>query len=62
MKSSKEKTTTTDNNAQNCTADAVSALSSAKKVVIIPGYGMAQAQAQFKVVELASILEKRGPV
>ncbi len=57
---SKEKTTTADNNAQNCTADAVGVLASAKKVVIIPGYGMAQAQAQFKVVELASILEKRG--
>ena len=42
------------------TTDAVGALTSAKKVIIIPGYGMALAQAQFKVVELASILEKIG--
>jgi len=41
-------------------ADAVKALAVAKKVVIIPGYGMALAKAQFKVVELASILSKRG--
>lgn len=41
-------------------ADAVNALVSAKNVVIIPGYGMALARAQFKVVELASILKKRG--
>ncbi|MBC2705801.1 MAG: NAD(P)(+) transhydrogenase (Re/Si-specific) subunit beta [Desulfobacula sp.] len=39
---------------------AITALSSAKKVIIIPGYGMALAQAQFKVVELASILESMG--
>ena len=44
----------------NTTADAVNALASAKKVVIIPGYGMALAKAQFLVVELASILQKRG--
>jgi NAD(P) transhydrogenase subunit beta len=39
---------------------AVNALASAKTVIIIPGYGMALAKAQKKVVELASILEKRG--
>ncbi|MBU1344371.1 MAG: NAD(P)(+) transhydrogenase (Re/Si-specific) subunit beta [Proteobacteria bacterium] len=39
---------------------AIIALSSAKKVIVIPGYGMALAQAQFKVVELASILESMG--
>ncbi|WP_299982394.1 NAD(P)(+) transhydrogenase (Re/Si-specific) subunit beta [Desulfobacula sp.] len=39
---------------------AITALSSAKKIIIIPGYGMALAQAQFKVVELASILESMG--
>ena len=55
-----KKETVTDNAASNYTADAVKALASAKKVVIIPGYGMALAKAQFKVVELASILEKRG--
>ena len=57
---SEEKATPADDTAQDRTADAVSALASAKKVVIIPGYGMAQAQAQFKVVELAALLEKRG--
>jgi len=39
---------------------AIKALSLAKKIIIIPGYGMALAQAQFKVVELASILESLG--
>ncbi|MDM8541286.1 NAD(P)(+) transhydrogenase (Re/Si-specific) subunit beta [Desulfococcaceae bacterium HSG9] len=39
---------------------AVTALSSAKKIIIIPGYGMALAQAQFKVAELASVLESMG--
>ena len=57
---SEEQTTTSDANAPDHNADAVRALASAKKVVIIPGYGMALAQAQFKVVELASLLENRG--
>ena len=39
---------------------AIMALSSAKKVIIIPGYGMALAQAQFKVIELATLLESMG--
>lgn len=39
---------------------AVEKLKTAKKVVIIPGYGMALAQAQFKVVELVRRLEQRG--
>ncbi|MBR9987050.1 MAG: NAD(P)(+) transhydrogenase (Re/Si-specific) subunit beta [Desulfosarcina sp.] len=46
--------------ASDNTAEAVNALASAKNVVIIPGYGMALAKAQFDVVELASLLEKRG--
>lgn len=39
---------------------AVAALEQAKDVIIIPGYGMAAAQAQFKVWEMAQILEARG--
>ncbi len=39
---------------------AIDKLKTAGKVVIIPGYGMALAQAQFKVVELARRLEQRG--
>ncbi|MCP3873765.1 MAG: protein PntB [Desulfobacteraceae bacterium] len=39
---------------------AVSVLLTAQKIIIIPGYGMALAQAQFKVVQLASMLESIG--
>lgn len=39
---------------------AITALLSARKIIVIPGYGMALAQAQFKVVELASMLESMG--
>ncbi len=39
---------------------AITTLSSAKKVIIIPGYGMALAQAQFKVIALANLLESMG--
>jgi len=39
---------------------AVAVLLSARRVIIIPGYGMALAQAQFKVVQLASMLELMG--
>jgi H+-translocating NAD(P) transhydrogenase subunit beta len=40
--------------------DAASILSSANKVVIVPGYGMAVAQAQHKVRELFDALTKKG--
>ena len=40
--------------------DAASILSAANKVVIVPGYGMAVAQAQHKVRELYDILTKKG--
>jgi H+-translocating NAD(P) transhydrogenase subunit beta len=40
--------------------EAASILSVATKVVIVPGYGMAVAQAQHKVRELYDILSKRG--
>ena len=44
-------------------ADAPSAdkvLAEAKRVIIVPGYGMALAQAQHKVKQLAELLESRG--
>ena len=40
--------------------EAAAALRSAKSVVIAPGYGMAVAQAQFPVAELAHKLQERG--
>ena len=40
--------------------DPISWLASAKNVIIVPGYGMALAQAQHKVKQLADLLEKRG--
>ncbi len=39
---------------------AVSALKDAERVIVIPGYGMALAQAQFKVLELMNLLEGAG--
>jgi len=39
---------------------AVQALTEARQVTVIPGYGMALAQAQFKVVELAGLLSRNG--
>ena len=41
-------------------ADAAIQLSYARKVIVVPGYGMAVAQAQHTVKELAAELEKRG--
>ena len=46
--------------ALDTTDEAFKALAAAKNVVIIPGYGMALAKAQFDVVELATLLEERG--
>jgi len=40
--------------------DAASILESARKVIIVPGYGMAVAQAQHKLKELSDSLVKRG--
>jgi NAD(P) transhydrogenase subunit beta len=46
---------------RNITADETSVLfETASKVIIVPGYGMAVAQAQHAVAELGSILEERG--
>ena len=41
-------------------ADVAAKLQSAKKIIIVPGYGMALSQAQADVAYLASALEKRG--
>lgn len=40
--------------------DAAIMMAYAEKVIIVPGYGMAVAQAQHKVAELTKLLEKRG--
>jgi len=40
--------------------DAAIMMAYAEKVIIVPGYGMAVAQAQHKVAELTQLLEKRG--
>jgi len=49
-----------DSTKENFLDAAVAQLVSAEKVIIIPGYGMALAQAQFKVVELADLLASMG--
>lgn len=40
--------------------DAATLLNYANKVIIVPGYGMAVAQAQFKIKELTNLLEAKG--
>ncbi|HEY3958717.1 MAG TPA: NAD(P)(+) transhydrogenase (Re/Si-specific) subunit beta, partial [Streptosporangiaceae bacterium] len=40
--------------------DAAIQLAYAQKVIIVPGYGLAAAQAQHEAAELASVLEERG--
>jgi proton-translocating NAD(P)+ transhydrogenase subunit beta len=40
--------------------DAASILESARRVIVVPGYGMAVAQAQHKLRELTDMLNKRG--
>jgi NAD(P) transhydrogenase subunit beta len=46
--------------APDAQAGAIRRLASAGSVIIIPGYGMALAKAQFKLVDLASLLVQRG--
>jgi len=41
-------------------ARAIEALKDARSIIVIPGYGMALAQAQFEVVQLACRLEELG--
>src|SRR6202022_158577 len=40
--------------------DAAKILLAAKKVIVVPGYGMAVAQAQHSLVEVAAILKSKG--
>jgi len=49
-----------EQSAEDTFQDAVDILTAAKKIIITPGYGMALAQAQFKVAELAALLEEMG--
>ena len=46
--------------AEDLSGEAVQVLKQAKKVIIVPGYGMAIAQAQHLVKELADTLEAKG--
>ena len=52
--------------ARRCPCEAISAedaaiqLAYAQRVIVVPGYGMAVAQAQHAVRELAELIEKRG--
>ena len=56
-----QKDTSGYNNVKSATPEEVAPiLDLARKVIIVPGYGMAVAQAQHKVRELASLLEKKG--
>ena len=41
-------------------SQALSRLGDAKRVIVVPGYGMALAKAQFDVVRLANFLERQG--
>ncbi|MBN2291465.1 MAG: NAD(P)(+) transhydrogenase (Re/Si-specific) subunit beta [Pirellulales bacterium] len=51
---------TTESPAQAPLDRAVEAARNAQKVIMIPGYGMALAHAQFEVVEIAILLKKQG--
>jgi NAD(P) transhydrogenase subunit beta len=46
--------------AESASSEAAAVLTQAKKVIIVPGYGMALAQAQHLVKRLADALENRG--
>jgi NAD(P) transhydrogenase subunit beta len=54
----KEKLVSSEKSKKLTEGDIPSILNKAKKVIIIPGYGMALAQAQMYVKELLDILEK----
>ena len=46
--------------AKSTEAEVAKLVQSAKNVIIVPGYGMALAQAQYKVKQLADLLESKG--
>jgi len=46
--------------ARSVESEAAKLVQNARNVVIVPGYGMALAQAQYKVKQLADLLESRG--
>ena len=46
--------------ARSVESEAAKLVQNARKVIIVPGYGMALAQAQYKVKQLADLLESRG--
>lgn len=52
--------TPTAENIANVMDKATAIIGAAKKIIIVPGYGMALAQAQAQVKQLASILEAKG--
>lgn len=52
--------TAVDKTDHESTSDAVQALAQAERIIIIPGYGMALARAQFDIVELGNILKQKG--
>jgi len=55
--------TATDKTVKSVTAeDAAMQLAYASKVIVVPGYGLAVAQAQQQIRELAELIEKRGGV
>ena len=45
---------------QTSAADAAIQMAFAKQVIVVPGYGMAVAQAQHAVAEMAELLEAKG--
>jgi NAD(P) transhydrogenase subunit beta len=59
-KTTKENEEIADKKAVYKVKDPIEVLKEAKKVVIIPGYGMALSQAQFEIKKLVDLLESKG--
>ncbi|MCF8050813.1 MAG: NAD(P)(+) transhydrogenase (Re/Si-specific) subunit beta [Desulfobacterales bacterium] len=60
LNNGKPETTGETKSSGDITLEAATALACAKKVIIIPGYGMALAKAQFTIAELAALLTEMG--